>query len=238
MFKNRLVWAMMLGLLSTSMLGAEMCGKKANEKIKSAEAAIEDARLAEAPQYAPNEFQSAEEHLSSAQGLFKKWNFPKSEEEAATAEAQALLAKQIASEEKRRQDEELARLRELQRDSLDSGSDLSDQARMYLKDVNFDFDSPQLSPTAKSVLASNAAFLQRNPSVRVRIEGHCDERGTDEYNLALGAKRAKAVYEYLVSQGVSASRMETISYGESLPLVPGNSESSWSSNRRAHFSVP
>lgn len=106
-----------------------------------------------------------------------------------------------------------------------------------LRDVLFDYDSYDLREDARATLRENAAWLQENPKVRVEIEGHCDERGTVEYNLALGARRARAVRDYLVALGVSDHRMTTISYGEELPLCHEQSESCWQRNRRAHFVV-
>lgn len=104
-----------------------------------------------------------------------------------------------------------------------------------LQRIHFDFDQYTLSAEARDQLVANAAFLQANPGVRVKIEGHCDERGSDEYNLALGERRAQAAKDYLVTLGVAADRLETISYGEELPLDPSNTESAWAKNRRAEF---
>ncbi len=101
--------------------------------------------------------------------------------------------------------------------------------------VYFDFDQYTLSADAKATLEGNAAYLMANKSVWVKIEGHCDERGSDEYNLALGEKRALAVMNYLVSLGVSKNRLSVISYGEERPLVAGSSEAAWAQNRRAEF---
>jgi peptidoglycan-associated lipoprotein len=98
--------------------------------------------------------------------------------------------------------------------------------------VHFAFDQYNVEESDKSVLSRQAAWLQKYPSVRVTIEGHCDERGTREYNLALGARRANAVKEFLVSQGVSTGRVETISYGKERPTCTDSSESCWSQNRR------
>jgi len=104
-----------------------------------------------------------------------------------------------------------------------------------LKDVHFTYDSYELSEEARDILAANAQWLKDNPAVAVEIEGHCDERGTLEYNLALGAKRARAVKDYLASAGISAERLSTISYGKELPLCRDHTESCWARNRRAHF---
>jgi peptidoglycan-associated lipoprotein len=106
-----------------------------------------------------------------------------------------------------------------------------------LKDVNFDFDKSDIRPDARDLLKKNAEWMKANPKSKVQIEGHCDERGTNEYNLALGERRANAVKKYLSSLGVEADRLYTISYGEELPLDPGHNEEAWGKNRRAHFLV-
>lgn len=106
-----------------------------------------------------------------------------------------------------------------------------------LKDVNFAFDSSALDASAQAVLKQNARWLLDNPGRSVVVEGHCDERGTNEYNMALGERRARAAYDFLRSSGVKAEQMSTISYGEELPLDPGHNETAWSKNRRAHFSL-
>jgi peptidoglycan-associated lipoprotein len=103
--------------------------------------------------------------------------------------------------------------------------------------VLFDYDSSVLMPTAQGRLQSKAAYLKASPNVKVIIEGHCDERGTPEYNLALGERRAEAAKAFLIDLGVSSSRLATISYGEERPFAMGHDESAWSQNRRAHFVV-
>lgn len=102
-------------------------------------------------------------------------------------------------------------------------------------DVYFDYDKYTLKPQAKTTLEMNAKELKKNMDLGIVIEGHCDERGTEDYNLALGEKRAKAVKDYLASLGVSASKMTVISYGEARPFDSGKTESAWAKNRRAHF---
>ena len=106
-----------------------------------------------------------------------------------------------------------------------------------LKDVNYAFDSYQLDARGKEVLSANAAWLKANSDRKVQVEGHCDERGTNEYNMVLGANRARTAMDYLRSLGVEASRMSTVSYGEELPLDPRHSEEAWAKNRRAHFNL-
>ncbi len=106
-----------------------------------------------------------------------------------------------------------------------------------LKDVYFDFDRYDLTEDARATLRANAEWLKSNPSTRVEIEGHCDERGTNEYNLALGAKRAQAARQFLTALGVSPDRLSTISYGEELPVCRESTESCWKQNRRARFVI-
>jgi peptidoglycan-associated lipoprotein len=106
-----------------------------------------------------------------------------------------------------------------------------------LRDVNFAFDRYDLSPEARDILKGHATWLKANPQAKVEVEGHCDDRGTNEYNLALGAKRAETVKRYLTDLGVAVDRLSTISYGEELPMCKDQSESCWARNRRAHFVV-
>jgi len=106
-----------------------------------------------------------------------------------------------------------------------------------LKDIHFDFDKYDIRAGDARMLDANAAWLKSNTNLLVLIEGHCDERGTNEYNLALGERRAKATVNYLVSQGVAQSRLSIISYGEERPLCTDHNEACWAKNRRAHFLV-
>ncbi len=106
-----------------------------------------------------------------------------------------------------------------------------------LADVFFDFDKYDIRPADAKTLDSNAGWLKSNPNHLVLIEGHCDERGTNEYNLALGERRAKSTMNYLVSQGVQANRITIISYGEERPQCTDKTEGCWAKNRRSHFLV-
>lgn len=106
-----------------------------------------------------------------------------------------------------------------------------------LKDINFAFDSYALTDAAKATLKANAEWISANPGKKVQIEGHCDERGTNEYNMVLGANRAKAAQSYLQSLGTPASVLSTISYGEDVPADPAHNEAAWAKNRRDHFRV-
>jgi len=114
------------------------------------------------------------------------------------------------------------------------GTDNDGGGRSSLEDAFFDFDDFSLRSDAKNALESDGKFLQRNSDAKVVIEGHCDERGSVEYNLALGEKRARAAKDYLVSYGIPASRLTTISYGKERPFDQGHDESAWAQNRRAH----
>jgi peptidoglycan-associated lipoprotein len=105
-------------------------------------------------------------------------------------------------------------------------------------DILFDFDSALLRPDALATLQENLAWFSRHPAVPVVIEGHCDERGSREYNLALGQRRADAAADYLIKGGLSPQRVRTISYGKELPFALGHDEAAWALNRRAHFRTP
>jgi len=106
-----------------------------------------------------------------------------------------------------------------------------------LTDIRFDYDEASLTDEARTTLDRHVVWLQSHPDVRLSAEGHCDERGTVEYNLALGDRRAQAARDYLVSKGVAAERFRTVSYGKERPLDSGRDEAAYSRNRRAHFAV-
>jgi peptidoglycan-associated lipoprotein len=106
-----------------------------------------------------------------------------------------------------------------------------------LRPVFFELDSAEVGKEAQAVLDGNAALLKANPTWAVTIEGHCDERGTAEYNLALGQRRAVAARAYLVSLGIAATRLATVSYGKEFPFDPGHEEAALAKNRRAHFVI-
>ncbi len=106
-----------------------------------------------------------------------------------------------------------------------------------LKPAFFLYDASELSSEAQQALNEDAALLKQHPTWVITIEGHCDERGTAEYNLALGERRAVAARTYLVSLGITADRLHTVSYGKEFPFDPGHNEAAWSKNRRAHFVI-
>jgi peptidoglycan-associated lipoprotein len=112
---------------------------------------------------------------------------------------------------------------------------LMNRQRFINADIFFEFDSSTISTEAEAILRAKAEWMQRNPSLAIVIEGHCDNRGTTEYNLALGERRAEGVKRFLIDLGVSETRIRTISFGEERPLDRGEGEAAWSKNRRAHF---
>lgn len=136
-------------------------------------------------------------------------------------------------------EEELARRRAIEDERIraEAAARQSEMARQEFvnEDVFFDYDSSNITDFAQGVLAKKADWMRANPTATVSIEGHCDERGTNEYNLALGDRRAIVVKNYLVNLGIAEDRMDTVSYGEERPLDPGHSEAAWAKNRRAHF---
>jgi len=153
-----------------------------------------------------------------------------------------------AEEARRRAEEEALRQKQagISEEDLQSARQREEEARKALaadeaafenEDIYFPFDSAALTPEAQEILRVKARWLQQNQSARVTIEGHCDERGTNEYNLALGEARAQSTRNYLVDLGISASRLNTISYGEERPLDSGATEEAWAKNRRAHFVI-
>ena len=144
----------------------------------------------------------------------------------------AMKAKEAA--EKARQ-EELARQQAIEEERLKEGAELKD---MFLNDdIYFEFDSSTLTTEAQLILKKKAEWLQNNPEAMSTIEGHCDDRGTNEYNIALGDRRATSAKTFLVDLGISASRLTTISYGEERPVDLEKNEDAWAKNRRCRFTT-
>ena len=104
-------------------------------------------------------------------------------------------------------------------------------------DIHFDFDKFSLTNEAREILAKKASWLQGRTDLKIQIEGHCDEQGNNEYNMALGERRANSAMKYLITSGVKADRISTITYGEERPLDAGQNEDAWTKNRRAHFRI-
>jgi len=149
-------------------------------------------------------------------------------------------------EEARKRAEEEARQKALREENLKEESLSQQQTRERMEtersmfeneDIYFEFDSIRLAPGAQEILTQKAAWLRKNPNAKVTIEGHCDDRGTNEYNLALGEGRAQSARAFLVDLGVKESKLISISYGEERPIDRGQNEESWARNRRAHFVI-
>lgn len=151
----------------------------------------------------------------------------------AAAKAEA-LAKQRAMEE------EMLREKALKEAALKE-AELAKQAaarsRFTNQNIHFAFDSAELTPMSRTLLKEKALWLGQNPGVQVVVEGHCDDRGTMEYNLALGDRRAFSAKKFLVDLGIAESRLSTISYGEERPIDPASNETAWAKNRRAQFVI-
>ncbi len=142
-------------------------------------------------------------------------------------------------------EEEAAKRRAIEEQLLMDEQHLTDEQKrqamlrqqFVTEDIYFGFDQAVITPEAQEVLRNVAEFLRENPRVSMVIEGHCDDRGTAEYNLALGERRALAAKAFLMNMGISGSRLMTISYGEERPKDPRKTEEAWAKNRRAHFVI-
>src|SRR6266852_2695889 len=156
------------------------------------------------------------------------------------AEAERLRADTIARaarEAREREEAERQRQRRIA-DSLAALGKSTEAVRTLLATmIHFEYDKALIRGGDASVLDQKVAILQANAGLRIRISGHCDERGSDEYNLALGNRRATAAKQYLVSHGIDGSRIETVSYGEERPIAQGHDEDSWAQNRRDEFEI-
>jgi len=173
-------------------------------------------------------------------GCAKKEVPPPGDLQEISAEERARLAEEErkremerqALEERRLQEERMARERDREQREI---QDVVDE--ILTTRIHYDFDSYELKPQARSTLQKISEHMKNFNNLRLVIEGHCDERGTAEYNLALGERRARAAYEFLILLGVESGRMQIISYGEERPLDPRSNETAWAQNRRAEFKV-
>jgi peptidoglycan-associated lipoprotein len=158
----------------------------------------------------------------------------KAEEEAAAAKKRA--EEDAAKAAKKRAEEDAAAKKRAEAEAAQKM--LQDQINAVESEkIFFDYDKADLNPEAQSTLQNKAKFLQVNPVYKLTVEGNCDERGTNEYNLALGERRADAAKKFLVSLGISENRISTISFGEEKPVDPGQNEAAWAKNRRDEFKL-
>jgi len=169
--------------------------------------------------------------------------------QAGTTTAAEQEAQRKAQEEARQR--ELERQKAIEEENLEAESvkeaglsaemeeerKMTERAVFENEDIQFEFDSIRLSSEAQEILRKKAQWLKANPSARVTIEGHCDNRGTNEYNLALGDRRAHSAQVFLIDLGIADSRLQTISFGEERPIDTADNETAWAQNRRAHFVI-
>jgi len=147
------------------------------------------------------------------------------------------MSQQAQDEAEKAKQEELARQRAIEEARLKEEAIQKAKDNFLNEDIHFEFDSAVLAQDAQEILKTKAEWLQNNPNVKSTVEGHCDDRGTLEYNLALGERRASSAKSFLVDLGIAASRLTTISYGEERPVDPGQNEAAWAKNRRCHFTI-
>ena len=160
-------------------------------------------------------------------------------EVAEPVEMETMEEEGMVTEEGLMTEEEEARRRQLEEQRLEEQRRraMTEREEFINEDIHFDFDRSYIRQSAQEILREKAEYMRKHPEVSVLIEGHTDERGTDEYNLALGERRAESAKQYLVKLGISGTRLETISYGEERPVDPGHNEEAWAKNRRAHFVI-
>jgi peptidoglycan-associated lipoprotein len=155
-----------------------------------------------------------------------------SETEVVTVEEEVDIVQPLSEEELQAQ----MKAQQLQKQEA---ARIKEEARMKFvnEDVYFNFDDATLTSDARMILKQKVAWLRENPGVSVLIEGNCDDRGTAEYNIALGQRRAQSVKTFMINAGISTSRLSTVSYGEERPVDFANNETAWAKNRRAHFKI-
>ncbi|MCE1229000.1 MAG: OmpA family protein [Firmicutes bacterium] len=182
----------------------------------------------------------AKENPHKAKGWFDGWDKAKADKEEAdrkAAEEKAAAERRAAEEEAARRRAEAEKAEAARRAEAERAAALRTAAEAALKDINFAYDKSAIRDTDKPKLQAIGDFLKAFPQAKLRLEGHCDERGTIEYNLALGERRASATKSYLVSLGVAEDRLSTISYGKERPKVEGRNEATWLINRRCEFKL-
>jgi peptidoglycan-associated lipoprotein len=167
--------------------------------------------------------------------IYSDASMSQSSEDAAERARKDALARQRAIDEQQLRDQAAGRAGGAGA-GLDSGKSAT-RSSFVSEDIYFEYDSAALIPEARDVLKRKAEFLRGNPNVSVIIEGHTDDRGTVEYNLALGERRAASAMSFLVDLGIPESRLTTISYGKEKPANPGHNETAWAANRRVHFEI-
>jgi peptidoglycan-associated lipoprotein len=219
MSKNK---SLILFLLLTLTVGFG-CAKKPDQELSSAEEALRAAQEAGAQELAPEEYEAAEKLIERARELISQGKYDEARELLSQAKAKAEEAKNKA--EFAKQEKNLEELRQ----------GIPQVTGLGIQDIFFDYDRSNITTDARPVLDNNASILRNNANVNVVIEGYCDIRGTDEYNLALGQRRAESAKDYLVRLGISPSKIQAVSRGETTQWAEGTTEEAYQQNRRAHF---
>jgi peptidoglycan-associated lipoprotein len=219
------------GLLALAALIAGCPKNIPQPEIDAAEQAMAD--IESTKDCAPETYQAAKTMMDKARALLKEERY----EDAKTA---LIAAKQLAEKARKECDEkkaaELAAQKEPEPEPVAKEVEIEkDTGPDRMVTVYFGFNEANLTDEARAALNNNAEYLRHHEGQRIQVEGHCDSRGSTEYNLALGERRAMAVRKYLVKLGVNPTRLEIISYGEERPVDPSQSEDAWSQNRRAEF---
>lgn len=220
-------------LLVLMLMLAAGCGQPPEKALDDAEKALREAVVVS--ECAEVEFQEAEAALAEARRLVEEGDYDAAEVMAKKARALAERAQQVGQE--RWEDCQKAK-----NPPAATASNEPDPIDLLLKDgklatVYFDFNESTLSAQAQDTLQKNAEWMRRNPTAKVTVAGHCDERGTTEFNIALGERRSQTVRKYMIQLGIDDSRLGSVSYGAEVPAVAGNAEESHSRNRRAEFIV-
>jgi peptidoglycan-associated lipoprotein len=222
---KKLMWSVAL----VGMMAVTGCAKAPTQALSDAEKALLDA---EARRKCANEkYMAAEKLLDEAKVLVKAEKYEEAERKAKAAQK---LAKEARAEADARW-EECNRVNEVVEKAKEDKPVDSGETPAQLSTVYFAFDSAELTPSMRTTLDQNVLWARQNPKTGVLLEGHTDERGSVEYNLALGERRAKTAKQYLVQSGIQASRVDLISYGEEKPAAFGSSEDDFQLNRRVEF---
>lgn len=235
----RNVWPVLkIGVALSVMLVVAGCPKPPKKALSDAEKAVLDARGVS--DCATNKYETAERLLEEARELSEKKEYDKAERKAKAAQKLAKEAKQEGEAnwedcQKQKELEKQARGEEEPEDEKDTDQTEQVDEELTLETVHFAYDSSELTDRARGILEENARWIRRNDGKTVVLEGHTDERGTPEYNLALGERRARVVRQYLIQLGIDSSRLSILSYGEEKPAAYGTSAADFQKNRRVEF---
>ncbi len=230
---TRWKWLTMFGLIVSVMaLGA--CATPPKKALSDAQKALLDARGVK--DCADDKYKAAKRLLDEAEKLSAQKKYDEAERKAKAAKKLALEAKAEGKSnwEKCKKQQELANKAEHPEPKTDEQDQQPDE-KLTLETVHFDYDSSELSEQARSILQQNARWIKEHADRQITLEGHTDERGTTEYNLALGENRARTVRQFLIQLGVDASRLSILSYGEEKPVAFGATPADYAKNRRVEF---